>query len=165
VTFSPADVTGLEAWWDATAEEVVNAPAAGAYFIGWFTEAATAAATTCLVELAPSFTTEGPRLLTAAADSETALTAADFLSGDLTVLVPNTAAVSVTLPAVASVPAGAKLRVVKTSADAEIVTIDGNAAETVGGSATYTSIDASGDTALFSSTGAAWQLIDSTIAA
>ncbi|MBK1699751.1 DUF2190 family protein [Thiococcus pfennigii] len=161
---SDAAVQGAPAWWDPTAEEVINAVATGAYFLGHFAEAAAAEATACLVCLAPSFRDEGPRLLTLAATGAQSLAAADFLSGDLTVLAPNTAAIAVTLPAVASVPVGAKLRVKKTTADAHAVTLDGAASEQVGGGATFGAIDAIDDTALFINTGAAWQLIDSAIA-
>lgn len=162
---SDAATEGGKAWWDPSAEEVINAPATGALFLGHFAESALAAATACAVKLAQSFADEGPRLLTLAATGAQSLAAADFYSGDLTVLAPNSAALTLTLPAVADVPTGAKLRVTKTSAAAFAVTLDGNASETVGGSATFATMDANGDTALFVNTGTAWQLLDSAIAA
>lgn len=162
---SDAAAEGGKAWWDGANDEVVNAPVTGALFLGHFAESALAAATTCAVKLAQSFADEGPRLLTLAATGAQSLAAADFYCGDLTVLAPNTAALTLTLPAVAEVPTGAKLRVKKTTADAHAVTLDGHEAETVGGAATFATMNASGDTALFVNTGSAWQLIDSTIAA
>lgn len=158
---SDAAVVGAPAYWKGSADEAVNAPEVGALFLGFFTEAALAAATTGRVKLA-SFADEGPRLLTLAAD--TTLTAADFTSGDLILVGANTADIVVNLPAVATVPVGARLRVKKTSSDAKKITLDGNASEQIGGGATFATIDAAGDTALFVNTGAAWQLIDSAIA-
>ena len=163
-TAGTAAVAGAPAYWNPTTEAVVMAAAVGCYFIGHFAAAAGTTATACEVKLAESFREEGPRLLTAAAAADTTLTAADFLSGHLTLLVPNTDTVTVNLPAVASVPIGAMLRVKKTTADADAVTLDGNASETVGGGATFATIDANGDTALFANTGAAWVLLDSAIA-
>lgn len=159
---SDAAVVGAPAYWKGSADEVVNAPEVGALFLGFFTEAALAAATTGRVKLA-SFADEGPRLLTLAA-ADTTLTAADFTSGDLILVGANTADIVVNLPAVATVPVGARLRVKKTSSDAKKITLDGNASEQIGGGTTFATIDANGDTALFVNTGAAWQLIDSTIA-
>lgn len=158
---SDAAVVGAPAYWKGSADEAVNAPEVGALFLGFFTESALAAATTGRVKLA-SFADEGPRLLTLAAD--TTLTAADFTSGDLILVGANTADIVVNLPAVATVPVGARLRVKKTSSDAKKITLDGNASEQIGGGATFATIDAAGDTALFVNTGAAWQLIDSAIA-
>lgn len=160
---SDAAVVGAPAYWKGSADEVVNAPEVGALFLGFFTESAIAAATTGRVKLA-SFADEGPRLLTLAAAADTTLTAADFTSGDLILVGANTADIVVNLPAVATVPVGARLRVKKTSSDAKKITLDGNASENIGGSTTFATIDADGDTALFINTGSAWQLIDSTIA-
>lgn len=159
---SDAAVVGAPAYWKGSADEVVNAAEVGALFLGFFTEAAIAAATTGRVKLA-SFADEGPRLLTLAA-ADTTLTAADFTSGDLILVGANTADIVVNLPAVATVPVGARLRVKKTSSDAKKITLDGNASEQIGGGTTYASIDANGDTALFINTGSAWQLIDSALA-
>lgn len=81
-----------------------------------------------------------------------------------TLLMPNTTARTLTLPAVASVRAGGWLRVVKTTAAAAAVTLDGNAAETIDGSATYTAIDAQYDTALLLCTGSEWIILSRDIA-
>lgn len=152
------------AFWDSSTAKVVMAPAAGAYFLGWFAEAASSAATTCTVLIAQSFSQEGPRLLTLAATGNQSLTAADFLGGDLTILVPNSEALTVALPAVATIPAGARLRVRKTAAAAAAVTLDPDGSEQIAGGNTHAAIDANADTAVFHSTGAAWVLVDSAIA-
>ena len=139
------------------------APAAGVYFLGYFAYAATSGAVTCEVLLCESIK-EGPRLLTLAATGNQTITVADLLSGDLTLIVPHTAALTVALPSVASIPAGARLRVRKTSADAAAVTLDAAGSETIAGNATHAAIDANNDVAVFQSTGAAWVLVDSSIA-
>jgi hypothetical protein len=99
-----------------------------------------------------------------AATGAQALTAADFMSGDVVVFAPNTAALSLALPAVAAIPVGAKLFVRKTTADAFAATLDPNASETINGGATFATIDAAADHAEFVSTGAAWSLVRSVIA-
>lgn len=81
-----------------------------------------------------------------------------------TILVPNTAALSVILPAVAGTQAGDRLTIVKTSADAEIVTIDGADSEEIDGATTLTSMDAAYDTVVLVSTGAAWIVLGRDIA-
>lgn len=72
------------------------------------------------------------------------------------ILVPNTAALTVTLPAVASCPVGGELEFVKTTADAFAVTLDGNASETIDGAATLATIDAAYDCARLVNTGTGW---------
>lgn len=152
-------------WWDASEEKCYNAPAAGRYFAGRAFIAATATAAVVYVTLAPFAKEPGGRTQTAAAAANTTILAADCLSGrELTVLVPNTDAVSIILPSVADVPLGAVIRVRKTTADAEIVTLDGAGSEQVGGAATNTSIDANADTILIKSNGTSWDIIDSAIA-
>lgn len=81
-----------------------------------------------------------------------------------TIFVPNTAALTVTLPAVASCPGGSRLTFVKTAAAAEIVTLDGSDAETIDGAATYTAIDAQYDCVTLVSTGSAWVIVNRDIA-
>lgn len=71
-------------------------------------------------------------------------------------LIGNSAARTLTLPPVASVRAGGWMRVLKTSAAAFAVTLDGNAAETIDGAATFVAIDAVYDTALLVCTGSEW---------
>lgn len=74
-----------------------------------------------------------------------------------TIFVPNTAALTLTLPAVADTQAGDTLKIVKSHAsDTNAVTLDGNASETIDGGATLATLDAPYDTAELVSTGAAW---------
>lgn len=160
---SDALVQGQRVWWDPTAEECINAPVTGSLFLGHAFAAAGASAVTCAVAL-EEFCCEGPRLITLAATGDQALAVADFLSGDLTVLVPNTAALSVSLPAVANLPDGVLMRVRKTHATAQAITLDPNASETIAGGASFASLDANNDMALFALSSGAWVLIDSAIA-
>lgn len=80
-------------------------------------------------------------------------------------LMGNTAARTLTLPPVATVRAGGWLRVVKTSADAAAITLDGNAAETIDGSATYTAMDARYDCVQLLCTGSEWIILSRDVAA
>jgi hypothetical protein len=102
--------------------------------------------------------------LTLAATGAQTLTAADFLGGDLVLLVPNTAAKTINLAAVGSIPTGAKLTVVKTSADAFAVTLDPASSEQINGGSSFATIDAANDRARFINNGTSWTLIDSAIA-
>lgn len=79
-------------------------------------------------------------------------------------LIGNTAARTLTLPAAATVRAGGWVRVVKTSAAAFAVTLDGNASETIDGAATLATIDAQYDTALLLCTGSEWIVLSRDIA-
>lgn len=160
---SDALTQGGLVWWDPSAEEIINAPVTGSLFLGRAFDAAGASATTGTVKLG-CFADEGPRLISLAATGNQSLAIADFLSGDLTILAPNTGAFTLTLPSVADVPAGSRFTIRKTTADAHAVTLDGAGSETVGGSATFATIDASGDRATFQSDGSAWVLVTSTIA-
>jgi|WetSurMetagenome_2_1015567.scaffolds.fasta_scaffold436085_1 predicted RecA/RadA family phage recombinase len=160
---SDAFSQGDQVWWDPSALECINAPVTGSLFLGYAFDSALAAGTTLAVKL-ECFAEEGPRLLSLAATGNQSLAVADFLGGDLTVLAPNTAALTLTLPSVGDIPIGAKLTIRKTSADAQAVTLDGAGSETIGGGATFATIDAAGDRATFQSDGTAWQLVTSTIA-
>lgn len=160
---SDAVVEGQKLWWDATNEEVINAPAINSYFIGYAADAELSATTTVKVRLAP-FIEEGPRVLTLAATGAQTLNAGDFGGGDLILFAPNTAGQTINLPAVADIPPGSKLFVRKTSADAAAVTLDPAASETIAGGATHATIDAANDLAQFVSTGAAWVLMHAVIA-
>jgi hypothetical protein len=73
-----------------------------------------------------------------------------------TILLPNTAAYALTLPAVADTQAGDEIAFVKTTAAAFAVTLTGSGAELIDGSNTLATIDAIYDTAVLVSTGAAW---------
>jgi predicted RecA/RadA family phage recombinase len=148
---SDAVVQGQKLWWDAANAEVINAPAINAWFIGYAFAAAASDATTCQVELAP-FNAEGPRVLALAATGAHTLNAGDFGGGELVLFAPNTAAQTVNLPSVASIPPGSKLTVRKTSADAQAVTLDPASTEQINGGNTFVS------------TGAAWSLVNSVIA-
>lgn len=160
---SDAVTQGQKLWWDGAVGEVINAPAINAYFIGYADQTELAATATVFVDL-EEFSDEGPRVLTLAATGAQTLNVGDFGGGDLILLATNTAAQTVNLPAVATVPPGSKLFVRKTSADAFAVTLDGASSEQIGGGATFATIDAANDLAQFASTGAAWQLLHSTIA-
>jgi uncharacterized protein YwlG (UPF0340 family) len=81
-----------------------------------------------------------------------------------TLLIANTVARTLTLPPVATVRAGGWLRVVKTSAAAYAVTLDGNAAETIDGGATYAGMDAQYDCVLLICTGSEWIILSRDIA-
>jgi hypothetical protein len=80
------------------------------------------------------------------------------------ILLPNTAAFTLTLPAAADTQAGDRLTFVKTTAAAFAVTLDGNAAETIDGAATLATIDAQFDTAVLVSTGTEWVVLSRDIA-
>lgn len=100
-------------------------------------------------------------LIVALADANATLTL-DHVNRVL--LIANTAARTLTLPAVATVRAGGWIRVVKTSADAAAVTLDGNGAETIDGAATYAAIDAQYDTAHLLCTGGEWIILSRDVA-
>lgn len=72
------------------------------------------------------------------------------------ILLPNTAAYALTLPAVAGTQAGDRLTFVKTTAAAFAVTLTGSGAETIDGSNTLATIDAQYDCATLVSTGTEW---------
>ena len=155
---------GAKVWWDASNEYCVNAPTITSWFVGYAQEAAGSSDTSVLVKL-EEFCCEGPRTVTLAATGTQAVGAGAFMGGDLTLLGTATAAHTVTLPALASVPVGAKLFVRKISGGGYAITLDGNSSETIGGGATFASIDADNDLALFQATAApTWQLLHSTIA-
>jgi hypothetical protein len=79
-------------------------------------------------------------------------------------LIANTDARTLTLPPVATVRAGGWIRLIKTSAAAFAVTLDGNAAELVDGAATYAGIDALYDCVLLVCTGSEWVIASRDIA-
>jgi hypothetical protein len=81
-----------------------------------------------------------------------------------TLLMGNTAARTLTLPPVAAVRAGGWFRIVKTSATAAAITLDGSGAETIDGAATFTVLDAQYDTALLLCTGTEWIVLSRDIA-
>lgn len=90
---------------------------------------------------------------TLAATGEQTLTKWDI---NKTILIPNTAAHSIILPAVAGTQAGDRIHFIKTTSDAFAATLDGAAAETIDGAATLATLDAQFDCATIVSTGSAW---------
>lgn len=151
-------------WWSAVSKTVLNAPAAGAYFLGYAAEAELTGAATVKVFLC-DFACDSPRTITPAATGAVTLTAQDFASGYLSFFAINTAAQTVNLPSVALLTPGTQLFVKKTSADAYAVTLDPAGSELIAGGATFATIDAANDEALFVNSGTAWVLMNSTIAA
>lgn len=81
-----------------------------------------------------------------------------------TLLIANTAARTLILPPVATVRAGAGLRVLKTSAAAFAVTLDGHGSETIDGATTFTALDAQYDVATLLCTGTEWVIVSRDIA-
>lgn len=79
-------------------------------------------------------------------------------------LIGNTAARTLTLPPAATVRAGGWFRLVKTTAAAFAVTLDGNGAETIDGGATYAAIDAQYDVAHVVCTGTEWIIVSRDVA-
>ncbi len=73
-----------------------------------------------------------------------------------TIIVPNTGAYSITLPAAADTQAGDRLHFVKTTADAVAATLDANASEVIDNATTLATIDARYDCATLVSTGTEW---------
>jgi hypothetical protein len=78
-------------------------------------------------------------------------------------LIGNSVARTLTLPPAATVRAGGWLRVVKTSAAAAAVTLDGNASETINGAATFTAVDAIYDAVHIVCTGTGWVILSKNI--
>jgi hypothetical protein len=98
--------------------------------------------------------------VTAGADGAATLTIA--MVGIYTI--GNTVERTLTLPAAAT-SAGAWYTVVKTSADAAAVILDGNADETINGAATFAEIDAQYDSATVVCDGTEWWVVSKNIAA
>lgn len=79
-------------------------------------------------------------------------------------LMGNTAARTLNLPAVATCRAGCWFVLVKTSAAAFAITLDGNAGETIDGAATFAGVDAQYDTVVVLCTGSEWVIVARDIA-
>lgn len=73
-----------------------------------------------------------------------------------TIFVPNSAALTLSLPPVAGCPAGTGFVIVKTTAAAQAITLDGDGAETIDGGATLATMDAQFDVATLVSDGTQW---------
>lgn len=155
---SDALTQGQKCWWDASAGEVINAVVSGAWFIGFAEVAAGSSATKGRVILA-DFSCEGPRHLTTAAT--VALTAADFMSGNVVLDVANTAAATITVPESTTIPEGSQITIYKSSSNAEAITFAKTGSDTIVGTATQ---DAQYDRVTYQLVGTAWVLIASTIA-
>lgn len=151
---------GASVWWDGA--KCYNDVALGRWYIGTAAEAAGATDTTAPVKLG-RFVEEGPRVLTLAATGNQSIGIADLVSGNLNLYVPNTGAKTLAIASVALVPKSF-LRVTKTDATEQAVTLDPAGSELIAGATTHETIDANNDTALFQNTGAAWVLISSAIA-
>lgn len=138
-------------------EAVTNVLAAGLYFIGYAEADAASGDAFVNVRLAP-FRDEGPRYIIDAT-ATVALTIADFLAGEVTVEGTTNGAQTITLPAIATLPAGVVFNVIN-NGSANARTIDPNASEAIGvpgaTSTTHTACDAVGDAASFVSNGTAW---------
>lgn len=81
-----------------------------------------------------------------------------------TIILTNTAAQTVNLPAVAQTQAGDWIKFIKKSTDAFAVTIDGSGAEEIDSAATYAAIDAEHDCAWLVSDGTQWHIFSRDIA-
>ena len=81
-----------------------------------------------------------------------------------TIFIQGTAAQTITLPAVASCPAGSRLYFLKTTSNAVAATLDGNASENIDGATTLATLDAQYDCATLVSDGTQWIVISRDIA-
>jgi len=81
-----------------------------------------------------------------------------------TIIITNTAAHSINLPAVADCPAGSRLTFVKTTSAAFAATLDANSTENIDGATTLATIDAQYDCATLVSTGSEWVVLSRDIA-
>lgn len=79
------------------------------------------------------------------------------------VVVSNTSTMTLTLPA-AAVSTGLEYTFVKATSDAAAITVDGNASETINGSANFASADAQYDTFTIVSNGTTWYITHKIIA-
>ena len=151
---------GAPVWWDGT--KCYNDVGLGRWYIGTAAEAAGATDTTAPVKLG-RFVEEGPRVLTLAATGNQSIGVADLVSGNLSLYVPNTGAKTLAIASVTLIPKSF-LRVTKTDATAQAITLDPAGDELIAGGSTHATIDANNDTAQFQSTGAAWVVVSSAIA-
>ena len=76
------------------------------------------------------------------------------------VLLANTGAITVTLPGAAIAGAGCRFLFIKTTVDAQAVTLDGYSAETINGGATNAQIDAQYDRIGIVSDGSQWLIYE-----
>lgn len=81
-----------------------------------------------------------------------------------TLVMANTEARTLVLPSASSARAGAWLRLVKTSAVAAAVVLEGHTVEKVNGSSTYSDVDAQYDSVLIMCTGTGWVVLSRDVA-
>ena len=79
------------------------------------------------------------------------------------ITVANTSTMTLVLPAAAS-STGLEFTFIKTTSDAQVITIDGNASETINGATTFTSLDAQYDSVTIVCNGSAWYITAKNIA-
>jgi hypothetical protein len=122
--------------------------------------------TTGIAVVEPAYDGKASNLALGAARVMAATGAQTLTEFDLnkTIFVPNTAGLTLTLPAVASTQAGDRLTIVKTTADAAAVTLDPADSETIDNGATLATIDARYDCATLVSTGSEWVVLSRDIA-
>ncbi len=118
------------------------------------------AANIALVELAYDGTAANRRLQAAKVLAATGAQTLSKYDVGKVIIVPSTGAYALTLPPVADCPAGSVLTFVKTTSNAVILTVTGNAAENIDGSNTYSAIDAQYDCATLVSVGTAWVIVN-----
>lgn len=165
---SQAWTAGAKIYYNATADNFTTV-ALGNYFAGYATAqnattatVAASAATVGYIKLA-RFHDEGGRTVTMAATGAQSLSAINCLGGGtVCVEVPNTAALTLTLPAAADCPDGTLINVRKTAAAAFAITVAAASGDTLVGSTG--TIDADNDRALILMSGGEPIVIANTIA-
>lgn len=144
---SNALAQGQPCYLNISTGEIYNAPVSGYAFVGIADQDAGATTTTCRVILAP-YSAEESREITLAATGNQVLSLYDFTNGKgLSVLVPNTAGLSVTFPAMSTVPKSMPVWFRKTAAAAAAITFAANVANAVVG--TPGTVDADNDRVYF----------------
>jgi hypothetical protein len=139
-------------------------PSATTYANVWGKVVDVAATNIALVELAYGGALANPGLSAAkqlAATGTITLTKFDL---GKTIIITNTGAQTINLPAVASCPSGSWIRFVKKSTNAAAATLDGADSEEIDSATTYAAIDAEHDCALLVSDGTQWHIASRDIA-
>ena len=151
---------GQKVYYNST-DKFKVAIALGDSFVGYAAVASASASVIGQVRLAP-FSEEIGREVSAAATGAQSLVVADCTSGNVIVHVPNTAALTLSLPSIAVVPDSCVITVHKNSADAEIVTVGVDGSETLIGATGQ--IDADNDRATVRKSDTGFQVEYATIA-
>lgn len=141
-------------------QTVIISPAARTYanLVGYIVDKM--AANVALVALAYDGIAANARLQAARWMAATGAQTISKFDVGKTIFVPNTAALTLTLPPVADVPHGGRLQFVKTTTDAEIVTLDGDGSENIDAATTLTTIDAAYDCAELVNNGTRWVVLN-----